>query len=139
MNRAKPKLLMIDDDKRIVQAWRMALEDEGFDVLSAFSGSEGLRTAYSEHPDLILLDIKMPGMDGFEVLDHLRLLTDIPVIMLTAIASDTNQIRSLNKGVADFVPKVAHTDVLIARIRNRLDTHQPTAHNPREPEAWMNI
>jgi DNA-binding response OmpR family regulator len=123
MNRGRPKLLIIDDDPRVVQVWTLTLEDAGFEIVTALSGKEGLRMAYNEHPDLILLDIMMPGMDGFQVLDHLRLLTDVPVIMLTAVATDANKIRGLDKGVADFVPKVTHAEVLIAHIRNRLRSY----------------
>lgn len=133
MNRGRPKLLIIDDDPRVVQVWSLTLEDEGFEIVTALSGKDGLKAAYAEHPDLILLDIMMPGMDGFQVLDHLRLLTDVPVIMLTAAATDANRIRSLDKGVADFVPKVTHGEVLVAHIRNRLRAYngKNRANGPR--------
>ncbi len=124
MNRTKPKILIIDDDPRIVQVWTLTLEDAGFDMIAAYSGKEGLRTAYAEHPDLILLDIMMPGMDGFQALDHLRLITDIPIIMLTAAATDPNRIRGMDKGAADFIPKVTHAEVLIAHIHARLREYQ---------------
>lgn len=141
MNRARPKILIIDDDPRVVKIWAFTLEDAGFDVITALSGKEGLRTAYAEHPDLILLDIVMPGMDGFEVLDHLRLSTDVPVIMLTAVASDANKIRGLNKGIADFVPKVTHAEVLVASIHNRLEAHsrRQTSYAPRRIDDKLQI
>src|SRR5260221_4767231 len=106
MNRARPKILLVDDDPRVVKIWSFTLEDEGFEVIAALSGKEGLRTAYAEHPDLILLDIMMPVMDGFEVLEHLRLITDIPVIMLTAVATDANKIRGFDRGIAEFLPEM---------------------------------
>lgn len=141
MNRARPKILIIDDDPKVVKIWSLTLEDEGFEVITAPGGKEGLRMAYAEHPDLILLDIMMPGMDGFEVLDHLRLITDIPVIMLTAVATDANRIRGLDKGIADFVPKVTHAEVLVATIRNRLRAYrgQQSAHGPRQIDEKLQI
>lgn len=124
MKQAKSKILIIDDEPSVVQTWTMLLEDEGFDVHAAFGGKEGIRTAYLEHPDLVVLDIKMPGMDGFEVLDYLRLMTDVPIIMLTAIGSDPNRSRALDKGVTDFVPKLSHAQVLISSIHNRLRSYR---------------
>lgn len=124
MSRNKSKILIIDDDPVIVQTWTMVLEDEGFNVHAAFSGKEGIRATFLERPDLIVPDIKMPGMDGFEVLDHLRLMTDIPIIMLTAIGSDPNRIRALDKGITDFVPKISHSQLLISSIHNRLHSYR---------------
>lgn len=120
MNSTKSKILVIDDEARMVQVMRLLLEQEGYQVVSAFSGKEGLRVAYEEHPDLVLLDIMMPGMDGFQVLDALRIVTDIPVILLTGAVQDTNQIRGLDKGAADFLAKNTAPDVILAHIRSRL-------------------
>lgn len=121
MIRLKPKLLLIDDDPRYVRSLRPVLEDAGFDVLVAYNGKEGLRMAFHERPDLILLDIMMAGMDGFEALDHLEAVTDIPVMMITGSATqDHYEIRSLNKGAVDFVRKGMSNELLIAKIKNRL-------------------
>lgn len=125
MNPLAPLILIIDDDHQIVQVLTVSLENAGFDVISASDGKAGLRAAYDEHPHLILLDISMPGMNGFQVLDHLRLVTDAPVIMLTSMGSDPNHIRSLNQGAADFLPKGISMDALIAHIQARLRAHVP--------------
>lgn len=129
------KILIIDDDPHIVAVLSVTLEDAKFRVSAAHSGKEGLRAAYEQHPDLILLDIMMPGMDGFEVLDHLRAVTDIPVIMLTAMGQDVNRIRGMDKGATDFIPKGASMDVLIAHIQNRLRTHE-TRRVPQGPRRF---
>ncbi|MBI4674641.1 MAG: response regulator transcription factor [Chloroflexi bacterium] len=120
MNSAKPKILVIDDEPRMVEVLTLMLEDAEYRVSAAFSGKEGLRTAYIEHPDLILLDIMMPEMDGFQVLDTLRLVTDIPIIMLTAAVQDPNRVRGMDKGATDFITKGTSTEVLLAHIRARL-------------------
>jgi DNA-binding response OmpR family regulator len=141
VTRSRPKLLIIDDDPRVVQVWTLTLEDEGFDVVAALGGKAGLRTACAEHPDLILLDILMPGMDGFQVLDHLRLLTDAPVIMLTGVTTDANRIRGMDKGAADFIPKLTQVRVLVAHIRNRLRTYQPkmSGREPRRVDKSLQV
>lgn len=120
MNSAKSKILVIDDDLRMVQVLRLLLEEAGYSVVSAFAGKEGLRVAYEEHPDLVLLDIMMPGMDGFQVLDALRMVTDIPVVLLTGAAQDPNHVRGMDKGAADFLAKTTAPDVMLAHIRSRL-------------------
>lgn len=120
MSTSKSKILVIDDDPRIVEVLAVTLEEADYRVLTAFNGKEGLRAAYAEHPDLVLLDIMMPGMDGFQVLDTLRLFADIPIIMLTAAAQDPNRIRGMDKGATDFLPKGTSPEVLLAHIRSRL-------------------
>lgn len=120
MNSLKSKILVIEDDARMVQALRLLLQDAGYNVVAALNGKEGLRAAYDEHPDLVLLDIMMPGMDGFQVLDALRVVTDIPVIFLTGAAQDPNRIRGMDKGAADFLAKTTAPDVMLAHIRARL-------------------
>ncbi len=116
----KPKILIIDDEPRMVEVLTLMLEDADYRVIAAFNGKDGLRAAYQEHPDLILLDIMMPGMDGFQVLDTLRLVTDIPIIMLTAAGHDPNRVRGMDKGVTDFIIKGTSSEVLLAHIRARL-------------------
>src|SRR5581483_12096363 len=130
MNRRSEKILIIDDEPRMVQVLTLSLEEAGFQVCAAFAGKEGLRLAYEEHPDLILLDIMMPGMDGFEVLQHLRLVTDVPVIMLTAAGYDVNRIRGMDNGAADFITKGTNFDVLLAYIRARLRGYERRALAP---------
>lgn len=141
MNRLSPKILIIDDDPQIVGVLSITLEDAQFQVSAAHSGKEGLRAAYDQHPDLILLDVMMPGMDGFEVLEHLHAVTDIPVIMLTALGQDTNQIRGLDKGAADYITKGGNMDVLVSRIRSRLRGQQQRRpqQGPRQLGAQLEV
>lgn len=117
---SKSKILIVDDDARMAQVLRLLLEEAGYTVVAAYTGKEGLRVAYQEHPDLVLLDIMMPGMDGFQVLDALRMVTDTPVIFLTGAAQDPNHIRGLDKGAADFLAKTTPPEIMLAHIRSRL-------------------
>lgn len=135
MNRLAPKILIIDDDPQIVRVLRVTLEDAHFHVSSAHNGEEGLRAAYDQHPDLILLDIVMPGMDGFQVLEHLHAVTDVPVIMLTGFGQDSNQIRAMDKGAVDFITKGGNMDVLISRIHARL-RHREEHHSSQGPRHF---
>jgi two-component system KDP operon response regulator KdpE len=123
MKQYKPKILVIDDEPRMVEILTLTLEEAGFQVLTALNGKAGLQIAYAEHPNLVLLDIMIPGMDGFQVLDHLRAMTDVPIIMLTAAAYDTNHIRGMNKGATDFLAKGIRTEVLLSHIHKRLREH----------------
>jgi two-component system, OmpR family, KDP operon response regulator KdpE len=121
MNRPdSKKILIIDDDARFVEVLTIILEEAGFTVNAARSGKDGLRAAYDFHPDLILLDISMPGMDGFQVLDTLRMVTDVPIIMLTAMGFDSNRIRSMDKGAVDFLVKGMSPEAVLAHIHARL-------------------
>ncbi len=141
MPNSSPKILIIDDDPHIVGVLSVTLEDAKFNVTAAHSGKEGLRAAYDQHPDLVLLDIMMPGMDGFEVLDHLRAVTDIPIIMLTAMGQDQNRIRGMDKGATDFISKGTNMDVLIAHIQNRLRTYERkrTPQGPRRYDGQLEV
>lgn len=120
---SKPRLLMIDDEPNFVRSVSMSLEDAGFQVMVAHSGKEGLPLAYEQHPDLVILDISMPEMDGFQVLDYLRAVSDVPVIMLTALGFDTNRARGMDKGATDFLQKGVSNEALIAHIHARLRDH----------------
>lgn len=126
MTKRKPRILLIDDNKRMVRLLTLVLEDAGFETIPAHSGPEGLRRAYEEHPDLALLDVLMDGMDGFQVLDQLHLQSSMPIIMLTAQATrDADEIRGLERGAVDYVTKPFSNEVLIARIRTALRFRPP--------------
>ena len=87
----KKKILVIEDEKAIADILVFNLQREGYDTLVAYDGTEGLRCALEEAPDLILLDVMLPGMDGFEVLGHIREKHDTPIIMLTAREEETDK------------------------------------------------
>ena len=92
----KKKILVIEDEKAIADILVFNLQREGYDTLVAYDGTEGLRCALEEAPDLILLDVMLPGMDGFEVLGHIREKHDTPIIMLTAREEETDKVLGLS-------------------------------------------
>jgi two-component system KDP operon response regulator KdpE len=118
------KILLIDDDKDLGRIVDVVLRSVSVKVYQAFSGAEGLKFSYELHPDLIILDIMMPDMDGFEVCDRLRELTNVPILMLTARTRDCDMLRGFNLGVDDFMKKPFNQNELEARVRallKRLD------------------
>lgn len=114
------KILIIDDENATVQLLTMLLEDEGFEVLKAYRAEDGLRKAYRSHPDLVLLDVMMPGMSGWEVCRRLRELSDVPIIFLTARTEVKDVVKGLEMGADDYVVKPYENDELVARIRAHL-------------------
>jgi DNA-binding response OmpR family regulator len=110
-------ILVVDDEPKIVRLARDYLERDGFRVLSAGDGPTALGMARAEKPDLIVLDIMLPGMDGWEVCRRLRRETDVPIIMLTARAEESDQIVGLELGADDYVTKPFSPRALVARVR----------------------
>ena len=113
----KTKILLIDDDPTLSNLLGRFLQESNFEMLEASNGPAGLRLAYNERPDLVLLDVMMPGMDGWEVCARLRELSDMPVIMLTAKASEADKLRGFKLGVDDYVTKPYSFVELVARIQ----------------------
>jgi two-component system, OmpR family, KDP operon response regulator KdpE len=113
------KILVIDDDPRILEALDVGLQLQWQDanVLTAADGEAGLELFFSEQPDVVLLDVTMPRMNGFEVLQAIRRVSDAPVIMLTARADDVDQVRGLELGADDYIAKPFSHLALMARIR----------------------
>ncbi len=114
------KILVIDDEDTTVQLLSILLEHKGFEVVKAYQAEEGLRKAYRSHPDLVLLDIMMPDMDGWEVCRRLRELSDVPIIFLTARTDIKDVVKGLELGADDYIVKPYDNDELIARIRAHL-------------------
>jgi two-component system KDP operon response regulator KdpE len=114
------KILVIDDEEMTVQLIAMLLERRGYEVNRAYRAEEGLRQAYRTNPDLILLDIMMPDMDGWEVCRRLRELSDVPIIFLTARDDVRDVVKGLEMGADDYIFKPYDNDELIARIRAHL-------------------
>jgi DNA-binding response OmpR family regulator len=110
------KLLLIDDDQTLSSLLGQYLRESGFEVVEASNGPSGLRVAYSEKPDLVLLDVMLPGMDGWHVCARLRELTDLPIIMLTAKTTEEDKLRGFQLGVDDYVTKPFSFAELVARI-----------------------
>lgn len=111
------KILLIDDDPTLLHLLGEFLEDDSFEVTGALNGSAGLRLAYDQRPDLILLDVMLPGMDGWEVCARLREMSDVPIIMLTAKTTEADKLRGFRLGVDDYVTKPFSFAELVARIQ----------------------
>ena len=117
----KHRILVIDDEKDIVKLLQYNLEKEGYQVLSALTGEEGFETARSKNPDLVILDLMLPGMDGLEVCRLLksdRQTRRIPILMLTAKGSEIDQVVGLELGAADYMSKPFSVKILLARVKN---------------------
>ena len=110
-------ILIIEDEKSIVDLISFNLKREGYEILSAFDGSSGLELALSGKADLVLLDVMLPVMDGFEVLRRLRQTSDVPVIMVTAREEETDKILGLETGADDYITKPFSIKELAARIK----------------------
>lgn len=113
----KKKILVIEDEKAIADILVFNLQREGYDTLVAYDGTDGLRCALEEAPDLILLDVMLPGMDGFEVLGHIREKHDTPIIMLTAREEETDKVLGLELGADDYITKPFSMRELMARVK----------------------
>jgi two-component system, OmpR family, response regulator len=112
-----PKLLIVDDDTTLLRFLSDYLAGEGFEVATAERGQNALRVFYQERPDLAVLDVMMPGMDGWELTARLREMANIPVILLTAKTSEADKLRGFRLGVDDYVTKPFSLAELTARVR----------------------
>jgi len=113
----QPLVLVADDEPRITKLVSIALSEEGFRVISAGGGEEALRKAEEYRPDVVLLDIVMPDLDGIEVMRQLRERRPVPVILLTAKGSTADKAKGLDLGADDYIAKPFHPDELAARVR----------------------
>lgn len=120
------KILVIEDEDRIRQFLQRGLTYEGYRVEIAEDGMQGLELARDNAPDLVLLDLMLPNMDGYEVCQRLRANSDIPILMLTAKESIEDRVRGLDAGADDYLIKPFSFDELLARIRALLRRSQPT-------------
>lgn len=111
------RILIIEDEATIVDLIAFNLKREGFSVDTAYDGNEGLRKALEGNADLILLDVMLPGMNGFDVLRELRKTSDVPVIMVTAREEERDKVLGLETGADDYVTKPFSVKELVARIR----------------------
>jgi DNA-binding response OmpR family regulator len=110
-------VLIIDDDKLLCEALQLMLTKMSFEVEAAYDAITGLRKAYNFKPDVILLDIMMPSMDGWQTCQRFREMSDVPIIMLTALDSQENVVKGLDLGADDYIVKPVVADELAARIR----------------------
>jgi DNA-binding response OmpR family regulator len=128
-------ILVVDDEKNIVQLARLYLGNEGFNVEEAYDGKQALEKARSTNPDLIVLDIMMPEMDGLSVCKELRKTSNVPVIILTARNDDVDKIVGLEVGADDYVTKPFNPRELVARVKAVLRRSQ----NSVAPNAVLEV
>lgn len=114
---AGKRVLVVDDDVKTVELVKLYLNRDGYRVLTAYDGTEALRLAREGHPDLIVLDLMLPGIDGLEICRTLRGESDVPIIMLTARTTEGNRLTGLDLGADDYVPKPFSPKELAARVR----------------------
>lgn len=118
------RILIIEDDKSIAELERDYLEIEGFSVEIAFTGDAGLKQALAEDFDLVLLDLMLPGVDGFQICKTIRTEKDIPILMVSAKKEDIDKIRGLGLGADDYIVKPFSPSELVARVKAHLSRYQ---------------
>jgi DNA-binding response OmpR family regulator len=126
----KARVLVVEDDKDISLGIRTVLGRNGFDVMSSADGKEGLRVFHDSRPDLVVLDIGLPTLDGWAVLERIRDLSDVPVLILTAHGNESDKVRGLHNGADDYLTKPFSNRELAARLEallRRPRTGQPQA------------
>ncbi len=111
------RLLLVDDDRALSTVLTAALEEEGFQVITAYDGRDGLRRFTAEQPDLVVLDVLMPEMDGLEVCRRIRASSQVPILLLTSRAEEVDKVSGLDSGADDYVTKPFSTRELCARLR----------------------
>ena len=110
------RVLLVDDEPRIIKFLELKLKTSGYEVLTAGNGLAALEQVQSQEPDMVVLDVMMPGMDGFETLKEVRTLSSVPVIILSARESNVDKVKGLQLGADDYLAKPFSPDELVARI-----------------------
>ncbi len=111
------RVLVVEDDPKTSEIIRLYLEGDGYQVLSAFDGARGLEMALQEDPDLVVLDLLLPGLDGRQVCRAIRNESDVPIIMLTALTTEADKLEGLDIGADDYVTKPFSPRELVARVK----------------------
>ena len=123
------RVLVVDDEPAIRRALGANLQARGYDADLVGTGEAALTSAAARHPDLVLLDLGLPGMSGLEVIHGLRGWTDVPIVVLSARETEPDKVAALDAGADDYVTKPFGMDELFARVRAALRRHQPVAEN----------
>lgn len=134
------KIALVDDDRNIVMSVKLALESEGFEVVAFHDGEEGYTGILAEKPDLAVLDVKMPRMDGMELLTKLREVLNVPVIFLTSKDDEVDQVIGLRLGADDYITKPFSQRLLIERIRSVLRRYAsaiPVRHGDTQDQSFL--
>ncbi len=129
----KPRILVIDDERALVDVIQEALSEEGMEVFGAHDAEEGMRVFYQVQPDLVVLDIVLPGTSGWDVCRRLRQVSNLPIVMLTARADGSDLVHGLNLGADDYVTKPFSLEVLRARIEALLRRAARARHAAPKP------
>src|SRR5438045_4246754 len=137
MTQRKPTILVVDDDPRLLRLVRVNLERSGFEVSTASGGAAALEEMAAAPPDLAVLDVTMPGIDGFTLTQQIREVSNMPIIMLTAMSEQSQKVHGLEIGADDYVTKPFDPDELVARIRALLRRSQQSG--PLDGEAQQNV
>jgi two-component system KDP operon response regulator KdpE len=135
-------VLVVDDEPRMIHFIRLNLEHDGFYVVEAASGAEALNVMRDSLPDLILLDVMMPDLDGFETLQLIREISNVPIIMLTAKGEEDDRVRGLELGADDYVTKPFSPRELVSRVRavlRRTEMPGEAVHEPIEIDDHLKI
>ncbi len=132
---SKSRLLVIDDDRKLCRLIKDYLEPMGYCVESAYTGPDGLEKALAEEWQAVILDVMLPGLDGFEVLKQLRRSSAVPVLMLTARGEEADRIVGLEVGADDYLPKTFSTRELLARLRAVTRRAAQAVVGPQPPPA----
>ena len=126
------KVLVVDDDGKIIKILKIYLQQDGYEVYTALDGDEALRLAREKHPEVIILDLLLPGIDGYEVCKTLRAESEVPIIMLTARTAEQDMIKGLDLGADDYVIKPFSPREIAARVRAVLRRMPGLGHMPEE-------
>ncbi len=125
-------ILVVDDEERMARFIRLNLEHDGFQVVEAYRGSKAIQMLRDEMPDLVILDVMMPDIDGFQVLEMIREISMVPVIMLTAKGEEDDRVRGLELGADDYVTKPFSPRELVSRVRAVLRRNEVGSAGGRE-------
>ncbi len=131
------KILVVDDEKLLVKGIRFNLENEGYDVITGSDGMEAVELAGSENPDLIVLDLMMPRLDGLEACGKIREFSDVPIIMLTAKADDMDKLMGFEHGADDYLTKPFNILELKARIKALLRRSRSGRRQEEKPDSKL--
>ena len=136
------RLLVIEDDESYVNALSLVLNNNGFEVITARTGAEGLKMAYNHTPGLVILDLIMPDMNGVEICRRLKTVSSTPVIILTGLSDETSMVQGLDAGADDFLTKPCPTRILVAKIQailRRTQTQQHKTPRSRFSDGFLDL
>ena len=131
------RILVVDDEKTLVKGMKFNLENEGYDVITGSDGMEAVELAGSENPDLIVLDLMMPRLDGLEACGKIREFSDVPIIMLTAKADDMDKLMGFEHGADDYLTKPFNILELKARIKALLRRSKSGRRQEEKPDSRL--